>query len=166
MVSLISSPGCKSSMTASWCVACVTSLPLTFRILSPICSLPLLAAIPFGTTYTKQMRQTFCILDFNRFRCVRKLIVRSVCPFILYKWPMEKFLHSNKSLVWFSIQFKWKGFFDVCILTCEMKMPGWFAPNGTHEWSVPPMMLKPSEPWFFGRMTSCRLNNKGFFLQI
>lgn len=41
------------------------------------------------------------------------------------------------------------------ILTCDMKMPGSFAPNGTHEWSVPPMMLNPSDPLFFGRMTSC-----------
>lgn len=36
-----------------------------------------------------------------------------------------------------------------------MKMPGSWAPNGTHEWSVPPMMLKPNEPWFFGNTTSC-----------
>lgn len=34
------------------------------------------------------------------------------------------------------------------ILTCDMKMPGSFAPNGTHEWSVPPMILKPSDPFF------------------
>lgn len=42
------------------------------------------------------------------------------------------------------------------ILTCDMKMPGSCAPNGTHEWSVPPMMLNPSDPLFFGRMTSCK----------
>lgn len=41
-------------------------------------------------------------------------------------------------------------------LTCDMKMPGSCAPNGTHEWSVPPMMLNPSDPLFFGRMTSCK----------
>lgn len=42
------------------------------------------------------------------------------------------------------------------ILTCDIKMPGSCAPNGTHEWSVPPMMLNPSDPLFFGRMTSCK----------
>lgn len=41
-----------------------------------------------------------------------------------------------------------------------MKMPGSFAPNGTHEWSVPPMMLNPSDPLFFGRMTSCKWSNE------
>lgn len=42
------------------------------------------------------------------------------------------------------------------LLTCDMKMPGSCAPNGTQEWSVPPMMLNPSDPLFFGRMTSCK----------
>lgn len=49
--------------------------------------------------------------------------------------------------------------------TCEMKMPGLFAPNGTHEWSVPPMMLKPNEPWFFGRTTSCETKQIHFICQ-
>lgn len=43
---------------------------------------------------------------------------------------------------------------EVNTLTCDMKMPGSWAPNGTHEWSVPPMMLKPREPWFLGSTTS------------
>lgn len=46
------------------------------------------------------------------------------------------------------------------LLTCDMKIPGSFAPNGTHEWSVPPMMLNPSDPLFFGRMTSCKWEEK------
>lgn len=46
---LISSPARKSSVTASWCVADVTSLPFTFRILSPIRNFPQLAAMPSGT---------------------------------------------------------------------------------------------------------------------
>lgn len=36
-----------------------------------------------------------------------------------------------------------------------MKIPGSRAPNGTQEWSVPPIILKPSEPWFLGKTTSC-----------
>lgn len=46
-------------------------------------------------------------------------------------------------------------------------MPGSCEPNGTHEWSVPPIMLKPSDPWFFGKTTSCKLRKKkeiNFFL--
>lgn len=31
-------------------------------------------------------------------------------------------------------------------LTCEMKIPGSRAPNGTHEWSVPPIIENPSGP--------------------
>lgn len=50
MVSLISSPGLSSSMTASWCVAAVTSISLTSKMRSPIRSLPELAAMPAGTT--------------------------------------------------------------------------------------------------------------------
>lgn len=41
-------------------------------------------------------------------------------------------------------------------LTCEIKTPGSWAPNGTHEWSVPPIMLKPKDPWFFGSVTSLK----------
>lgn len=47
-----------------------------------------------------------------------------------------------------------KAIFRRIPLTCDIKMPGSWAPNGTHEWSVPPIMLKPSEPWFLGRVTS------------
>lgn len=45
-------------------------------------------------------------------------------------------------------------------LTCEMKMPGSRPPNGTQEWSVPPIILNPSEPWFFGRITSYKRQKK------
>lgn len=39
-------------------------------------------------------------------------------------------------------------------LTCDMKIPGSLAPNGTQEWSVPPIMLKPSDPPSFTNVTS------------
>lgn len=51
-------------------------------------------------------------------------------------------------------------------LTCDMKMPGSFAPKGTHEWSKPPMMLKPSDPLFFGRMTSCKRERREITTKI
>lgn len=40
------------------------------------------------------------------------------------------------------------------ILTCDTKMPGSWVPNGTHEWSVPPIILNPNGPWFLGNITS------------
>lgn len=51
IVNVISSAGRKSSVTASWWVADVTSVPFTFKMRSPIRNLPQLAAIPPGTIY-------------------------------------------------------------------------------------------------------------------
>lgn len=50
-VSLISSHGLNSSITASWWVAWVTSDPLTFKIRSPILNFPDKAAMPPGTIW-------------------------------------------------------------------------------------------------------------------
>lgn len=42
-------------------------------------------------------------------------------------------------------------------LTCEMNIPGSLAPNGILEWSMPPIILKPSEPVALLNVTSCKM---------
>ena len=40
------------------------------------------------------------------------------------------------------------------LCTLEIKIPGSPVPKGTHEWSFPPMILKPSGPPDFTNTTS------------
>lgn len=51
-------------------------------------------------------------------------------------------------------------FFKRQIVTFEIKIPGSPVPKGTHEWSDPPMILRPKGPPAFTNMTSWSIESE------
>lgn len=147
-VNFISSQGRSNSITASWCVAPVTSLSFTFNMRSPILNFPHCAAIPSGTIYKIRFSSNLFHLKFLKFT---------------HMWNENSWFTSTK---WYTngenFEF-WLNFNFIFFtsLTKNGRFRQWLKildrnillVTDITEWNVQNQL--PNGPWFLGKITSC-----------